>query len=399
MRARRSRRRGRPARRRLSRRALQIVSKSLRRPPRAAHIAGERWTAARINRLLQKRWGLKWSPRYAIRRLRAAGVRVRLLRAREPRLTRAALQQLKCTLRRAPRRAGIAAERWSRARVAELIERRFKKRFTAAHAGRLARRLRGRSLGASRDRRLTAHQGRALRAALKAPIPGQPKAKRSWSRVQIAALIEAQWGVRYHVHSIPGVLKRWSIAVALAPAVRECARPTREQLRELNAALSQPPAASGICAARWEQRYIAQYLSDRFELQYPRKGLYRRLMRWGVAVPARASAGGTCALAAEQRLTLTAALAMPPEACGYSEARWSRALVAQFIFDRFHIQYACGSIPHVLRRAGLRLRATPNATSVANSPAALEAGAIDPPPDLERRSPLASPRLTARADF
>ncbi|MGH6632602.1 MAG: hypothetical protein ACREB0_04500 [Sphingopyxis sp.] len=399
MRARRSRFRGRPPGRRLSRRAIQIVAKSILRPPREARIAGERWTAARINRLLYKRWGLKWSTRYAIRRLRAAGVRVRLIRAREPRLTRAALEQLKRTLRRPPRGAGIAAEQWSRARVAELIERRFGKQFTTAHAGRLARRLRGRSLGASRDRRLTAEQGRALRAALKARAPGHPKVKPSWSRLQIAALIEAQWGVRYHVQSIPGVLKRWRIAVALSPAVRERARPTQEQLRQLSAALSLPPIAAGICAARWEQRYIAQYLCDRFELRVPHKGLYRRLMNWGLTVPARASAGGTCALNAEQRLTLTAALTMPPEACGHPQARWSRALVAQVIFDRFHIHYACGSIPHVLRRAGLRLRATPKATRLAISPAALEAGAIAPPPAVERRVPPASPPHPARADF
>lgn len=38
---------------------------------------------------------------------------------------------------------------------------------------------------------------------------------------------------------------------------------------------------------------------------------------------------------------------------------WSRALVARFILERFGIRYVPASIPHLLRREGIRLRARP----------------------------------------
>lgn len=340
----------------LSRRALRELSACLRRPPRESGIAGERWSAARIHRLLQKRFGLNLSPRYAIRRLRQAGVRVKLVRAREPRLSRSALARLRRTLRRPPSAAGLAGERWSRARIAELIERRFKRRFTPAHAGRLARRLRGRGLGPARDRRLTREQGRGLREVLRART-GRSRTRPSWTRAQVVALIERCFAVRYHPQSIPGLLKRWKISLVLAPSPQGDARPTPEQLGVLRSALDGSPSAAGIAAPRWEQRHIAQFIKARFELQYPTRGLYRRMKRWGIDVQIRASAGGTCALSTAQRCTLAAALAETPAHSGYSEAAWSRALVARFILDRFNVHYARASIPHVLRHAGLQLRA------------------------------------------
>lgn len=340
----------------LSRRELLTVSACLRGPPRESGIAGERWSTARIHRLLRKRFGLKLSPRYAIRRLRQAGVRVKLVRAREPRLSRSALARLRRTLRRPPSAAGLAGERWSRARIAELIQRRFNRHFTPAHAGRLARRLRRRGLGPSRDRRLTREQGRTLRATLKlGPNASDPRS--TWTRAQVAELIENRFAVRYHPQSIPALLRRWKIALSLTPAVHGDARPNVEQLVVLSVALGGPPSAAGINVPRWEQRHIAQFMKTRFGLVYPTRGLYRRMQRWGLATETRASAGGTCALNEEQRRTLGGALTEPPAQSGYSETAWSRELVARFILDRFNVHYERGSIPHVLRREGLRLRA------------------------------------------
>ena len=352
-------------------RQLRTLAACLRHPPRQSGIAGARWSAARIQRLLRKRFGVVLSARHAVRRLRQAGVRVTLVRAREPQLSPRALEALRRALRRPPNAVGLTGEHWSRRRIADLIERRFKRRFTPAHAARLAQRLRRRGLGPARDRRLTRDQARALHAALRTPAQDTSAPPR-WTRAEVAALIERAFAVRYHPHSIPGLLQRWKIPLVLAPAPRGDARPSIEQQSVLRAALQRPPSEVGITAPRWEQRHLAQFMQVRFGLQYTVRGLYRRMQRWGIEIPSSASAGGTCALTVAQRRTLAAALADSPALCGYDAVTWSRALVARFILERFQIHYARGSIPHLLRREGVRLRpprvSQPAAPSDASAP-------------------------------
>lgn len=345
----------------LSARQLRAVTRCLQDLPRASGIAGQRWSVARIHRLLRKRFGITLSARYALRRLREAGVRIQLKRAREPGLNARALAHLQRALRRPPRAAGLEGERWSRARIAALIERRFKRGFTPAHAGRIARRLRRRALGQARDRRLTPAQARELRDALLPRVRRARAPLRSFTRREVAALIENRWGVRYHPQSIPALLTRWRIRVVLARTPIGDPRPTPEQLAQLARALEGAPAAVGISAPRWEQRHIARFLAERFALRYPARGLYRRMARWGVSIPSRASAGGACLLTQTQRRSLACALALPPGESGLTAPRWSRALVAQFILERFWVRYEPVSIPHLLRKVGIRLRTRPAA--------------------------------------
>lgn len=352
-----SRRRRRPYKRRsiLSTQQLRTVRRCLREPPRKAGIAGSRWSVLRIQRLLRKRFSIELAPRYALRRLREAGVHLKLKRAREPGLSPSAMTRLARTLRRSPHAAGLPGERWSRTRIAELIERRHKRRFTPAHAGRLARRVKKKGLGTTRDRRLTYEQARELRQLL-LPRKRQSSTTPSQTRAQVAALIEHRFGVRYHAQSIPGLLKRWRIPFVLAATAVGDPRPDPAQLVELARALANAPTEAGITASRWEQRHIARLIAERFHLQYPTRGLYRRLARWGVSVPSRASGGSGCALTTEQRGLLASALAAPPAESGFTASRWSRALVARFARERFQVQYEPASIPQLLRREGLRLR-------------------------------------------
>ena len=351
----RARRRSRTSRPILTTRQLRTVQRCLREPPHKSGIAGSRWSVLRIQRLLRKRFSLQLAPRYALRRLRDAGLHIKLKRAREPGLSPSALKRLARTLRRSPRAAGLSGERWSRKRIAELIERRHKRRFTPAHAGRLARRLKTKGLGTTRDRRLTRDQARELRTFL-LPKGRQSSTTPSRTRAQVAALIEQRFGVRYHAQSIPGLLKRWRIHFVLATARVGGPRPDAEQLAELARVLASAPTEAGITAPRWEQRHIARLIAERFHLQYPTRALYRRLSRWRVSVPRRASAGSACALSTEQRRLLASALATSPAQSGFTAARWSRALVARFIRERFEVHYEPASIPQLLRREGLRFR-------------------------------------------
>lgn len=352
---RRAQKRSRKPRPILTTRQLRTVQRCLREPPRESGIAGSRWSVLRIQRLLRKRFSLQLAPRYALRRLREAGLKIRLKRAREPGLSPAALKRLARTLRHPPRAAGLSGERWSRARIAELIERRHKRRFTPAHAARLARCVRRSGLGNARDRRLTRDQARQLRQFL-LPTRRQSSTTPAQTRAQVAALIEQRFGVRYHAQSIPGLLKRWHIPFALTATPVGEPRPSEAQLAELTRALASAPTQVGISAPRWEQRHIARFIAERFQLRYSTRTLYRRLSRWGVPVPSRAGAGSVCALSAEQRGLLAAALASPPAQSGLAAARWSRALVSGFIREHFQVDYEPASIPQLLRREGLKLR-------------------------------------------
>jgi transposase len=356
----RKRRRREHKRRFLSARELRSVANSLKGPPREVGIAGARWSVARIHRFLRKRFGIELSPRYSVRRLRQAKIRIKLKRAREPRLSSRALATLGQALRRPPSAFGLAGERWSRQRIALLIERRFKRRFTPAYAGRLARRLRGHGLGPSTERRLTLAQAQLLRRMLLGPPPPD---RATLTRTEVALLIERRFGVRYHSQSIPALLRRWKIMYICAPTPVGDPRPNAEQLNALARALKSPPALSGIAAPRWNQRTIASWLEQHCALCYPIRGLYRRLNRWGV-FPNRAAVGGRCALTRHQREEVKNVMAAPPHQCGYCARRWSRALVARLILDRFGICYSPASIPHLLRSLGITLRAVrsvPNA--------------------------------------
>lgn len=334
---------------------LRTLRRCLREPPRKASIAGSRWSVLRIQRLLRKRFSIELAPRYALRRVREAGVHVKLKRGREPGLSPSAMARLARTLRRSPYAAGLPGERWSRARIAELIERRHKRRFTPAHASRLALQVKRRGLGTTRDRRLTREQAHELRLLL-LPKKRQSSTTPSQTRAQVAAMIEQRFGVHYHAQSIPGLLKRWRIPFVLAATPLGDPRPDPEQLAELARALASTPTDAGITAPRWEQRHIALFIAERFRLQCPTRGLYRRLSRWGVSVPSRASGGSACAMSAEQLCLLASALAAPPAQSGFTATRWSRTLVARFIRERFQVQYEPASIPQLLRREGLRLR-------------------------------------------
>jgi transposase len=359
----RKRRRREGKRRFLSARELRNVANSLKRPPREVGIAGARWSVTRVHRFLRKRFGIQLSPRYSVRRLRQAKVRIKLKRAREPRLSPKALAALRQALRRPPSAFGLAGERWSRHRIAALIERRFKRRFTAAYAGRLARRLRGHGLGPSSERRLTFAQAHLLQQMLLGPPPPD---RAALTRTKVALLIERRFGVRYHPQSIPALLRRWKIMYVCAPTPVGDPRPNAEQLNALAHALKSPPALSGIAAPRWNQQTIASWLEQHCALRYSIRGLYRRLNRWGV-FPDRAAVGGGCALTLHQLEEIRNVMAAPPQRCGYGARRWSRALVARLILDRFGICYSPASIPHLLRGLGISLRAVrsvPNARAL-----------------------------------
>lgn len=66
-----------------------------------------------------------------------AGVRARPAPGRPSRLGQVHKRRLRALLRAGARAAGFATDRWSRARVAELIERRFGVHYHIDHVGRL----------------------------------------------------------------------------------------------------------------------------------------------------------------------------------------------------------------------------------------------------------------------
>ena len=95
-----------------------------------------------VDRRSVRRW------KKALMRDGVAGVRAKPAPGRPPKLTAAHKAELRVLLRAGARAAGFAAERWSCARVAQLIERHFGVRYHVDHVGRLLRELNRRTRAA-----------------------------------------------------------------------------------------------------------------------------------------------------------------------------------------------------------------------------------------------------------
>jgi transposase len=350
--------------------------------PRKSGIAADRWSPARVARLLRKSWGIRWTPPYAIRRLRRAGILVSFAHAREPRLSLARRRTLQRLLRKKPVEVGLCGDTWSRRRVVEIIERRFRVRYTRQHAGRLIRALdRGITL-ARAERRLTPEQAQEVRCAMaltphQVAVSDNPDA--AWTRALVLSFIARRFRIHYSVHSLRRALKRWDITLRLAPGSRP-RRLNPQQADELRRALARLPREEGLEGNVWTQPQIAQWIRQRFGLSYHARNVHRMLARWHIR-PAHGTAGGRpCALNKVQLAELAALLGKTPAEAGYPHPRWNRALVAQIIRERFQITYRAHSLSRVLRRQGLRLsvrRAPPVAVNT-NGPAT-EASSTPPP--------------------
>lgn len=346
-----------PARppRRLTQRELTRVRVALSRAPRDSRIRGDRWTAERIARFLRVRFGLRWSPRYAVRALRAHGVRFRLTRAREPKLSAARVRALRALLRRRPVQVGLVGDHWSRAQIAQLIKQRFGVQYTAQHVGRLLRTL-GIALPLPNSpRRLSADQADTLRTLLAQSPLAVGLARRTWTRPLIVTLIAERFGVQYHPQSIPAMLARWHITLYRASGGRARAL-NAEQAAQLAHALAHPPREAGLVGNVWTARCVAVLIEQRFSIRYSVLSVRRALARWGMHPVHTARRGGLARLNADQVMDIANALMRPPCESGYESRSWSRELLVRLIHERFHALYSVDSITRLLRRHGLRLR-------------------------------------------
>lgn len=363
--------------RRLTQRELKRLRVAVGRPPRESRIRGDRWTAERIARLVRVRFRLRWSPRYAVRALRARGVRFRLTRAREPKLSAARVRTLRALLRRTPAQVGLVGDHWSRARVAHLINLRFGVAYTTQHVGRLLRTL-GIVVPLSRSpRRLTADQANTLRTLLAQSPLTAGLTRRSWTRPLIVTLIAERFGVHYHPQSIPAMLARWQIVLIRAPGGRARAL-SAEQATQLAQTLAHSPHDAGLAGNVWTARSVAQIIEQRFSLRYSVLSVRRALARWGLRPLHTARRGGLTHVNADQIAKIATALMRPPTESGYECRTWSRELLARLIHEQFNADYSVDSITRLLRRHGLRLRAP--ATALAEGqPSSPEAIATSAP--------------------
>lgn len=339
--------------RRPSKRNLREIQRLLNGAPRAAGIAADRWSRARIGHLLRERYRLTWGDTYAVRALRKRGITVVMTRARAPHLTPAKLRTLRRLLVRGPERCGLHRAAWSRACVAELIKQRFGVHFSLQHVSRLLKSLRWPISPGRRASRLTTAQAHELQELLGAPAATVPNTP--WSLERLAILIRERFGVDYRTRSIARVLARWQIAFpSRQPPSR--GRITSEQRLSLSQTLRRPPNEWGLSGSVWTQERIAQLLKLRYGLHYRPYNIHRMLARHGFPVTHRARPGGLPKVNEEQLSSLRQAMTTAPAQLGAAQ-RWTRKRVAEFILEQFHVSYAPSSIPGLLRRHGLRLHA------------------------------------------
>jgi transposase len=262
-------------------------------------------------------------------------------------------------LRKRPAEVGLSGEVWSRGRIVDLIEQRFRVRYSRQHTGRLIRTLRLALALPRAVRRLNAQQAQVLRGVLSQPpyaagVSQDPRAL--WTRSLILSLIADRFHVQYSPHSLRTMLERWNITVQLAAGSRRRGL-NEQQAGELRQALQRLPREEGLEGNVWTQRRIAELIERRFEQKYRVQNVHRMLARWQILPAHHTSCGQACALNAQQLRELATVLASPPAESGYPAQRWSRALIAQMVLDRFNATYQPHSLSRVLRKQGIALRA------------------------------------------
>lgn len=338
----------------LTARRLREIKRLLNGSPRAAGIAADRWSRARIARVLRTQIGVTWAGAHAVRVLRAHGVVISIPRAREPRLSTAKRRALRRLLAREPEPCETNSPGWTRARIARLIEERFGVRYSLQHIGRLLRELHTPIALARREPRLSAAQAAQLRELLSTD-PNIGRLPCAAARERIAGTIRERFGITYSAHSIAQVLRRWMITLPVTRGRRR-GRLAESQRSELAEALARAPSECGLGASRWTQQLIAQFIQSRFGLCYRAYNVHRLLARQGLSVTHRARRGGVCLLNDDQLRTLREALGQAPREAGLAARRWTRNSVVEFIQQRFGSKYAAISISGLLRRHGLQLR-------------------------------------------
>lgn len=340
----------RSAQRQLSERDLAILRATLKDSPRAVGLASDRWSPARVSRLLATQFAVYYSPRHAVRVLRRRGLDLKFKRAREVRLNRSQILELEVLLQDIPSAAGLRGDSWTRKRVAELISRRFNVQYSAQYVGRFVKGLETKVNIVRRERRLTRVQIDTLRELLAQSPRTQGYPSERWSRPLIAALITARFGVDYHVHSIRRMLQRWQLELPPSARTPTSSKLNPEQMSELNAALARTPQENGIYGNIWTQRRVAAFIAQRFGVECRPYAVNRLLARLHIQPHHRAPRGGAMALNSEQVVELVKTLSTPPAVTDGVRRRWTRRSIARFIQDRFHVRYSPASIPRLLRR-------------------------------------------------
>lgn len=342
-----------PRSRKLSHADIAALRAILKNPPHEAGFNADRWSPHRISLLLRQRFHLSYSAKHAVRVLRRQGLCVAFKRAREPRLSSTDIAGLKALLEQAPTELGLAEDTWSRAQLAQLIETRFRVRYSPQYAARLVRTLGLELAMARRKRRLQRAQVRQLgQLLLDSPQDAGLQGDR-WTPSSIAELIFRRFGVRYHTRSISRVLRRWKIDPPAASTVQSIVSFTAADMAELRDTLARTPQEAGLAGQIWTRRQIALFLERRFGVSYSASALNRLLARFSLRATHRATRGGTSRLNQAQAQELARALQTLPVRAGNHNG-WTRKEVVRFIRQTFHIDYAPTSIPRLLRRLGIR---------------------------------------------
>lgn len=295
------------------------------------------------------------------------------------------MKQLQRLLAQSPRDLGLEAPRWTRPLVRQLIEQRFKVRFSRQHIGRLLQSLRVRLMPVRQVARLSAPQVNQLRHALGQSPRASGIAQDRWDRTSITAWFKSRLDWDVNARTLSRILGDLEIAL---PGGRG-GRPSRlsaDQLTLLREVLTHSPHAVQLTGPVWTQRLIAQFLRERFALSFQARNIHRMLARCGLSTAQRARRGGQSPLTHEHLQILAQALSQPPERQGLAARRWSRALVCLWLHQRFGIHYEPRSVSPLLRRHGLYLR-PPREPTVHPQPVLASASPASPSTPLAPQLP------------
>ena len=324
--------------------------------PRAIGIPSDRWSTSRLVQLLEL-FGVSSTSSTVSDKLRDNGYNFCLPRARESKLGPDQLNAIIKVLNSStPEECGLKGDVWSRDSLAELVKQRLgldiKGRWIASSL-----RAHGFCVSFGRPRILSRSQLHQLRSILLRSPRDYGYSSDCWTLSIISRMLEAQFAVRIPAKTVRSTLHR--LKVTRPRSNFRFLTLSSDEVHTIKQALLRNPSSVGLSAQMWTLPALTLFVSRLRKSRCTRRAVQCALLAAGVDLKPLLSRHPGRFLTAAQLQELKTLIQGPPLREYGARGRWTYLSIKRLLKGRFNIEYQISSMPKLLQRLDVKLRAPP----------------------------------------